>query len=59
VIVTDKHAVGIPPNAVPGDYQLRVGMYLSSIGQRLPVLDAGQTTQSDNSILVREIRVGP
>ena len=59
VIVTDNHAVGIPPNAMPGVYQLRVGMYLSSIGQRLPVLDAGQTTHSDNSILVQEIQVGP
>jgi hypothetical protein len=59
VIVVDNHSVGIPPNAVSGDYQLRAGMYLSSIGQRLPVLDAGQTAHSDNSILLRGVQVGP
>ncbi len=60
VIVPDNHSVGIPPNAVGGIYQLRTGMYLSSVGnQRLPVLDVGKTSQENNSILIREIRVGP
>jgi serine/threonine-protein kinase len=59
VIVTDSHLVSVPPDAVSGTYQLRTGMYLPSNGQRLPVLDAGQTTAVDNSILIKEIQVGP
>jgi serine/threonine-protein kinase len=59
VIVVDDHAVDIPSNAVSGTYQLRTGMYLTSNGQRLPVLDAGRTSQLDNSILILEIQVGP
>jgi predicted Ser/Thr protein kinase len=60
VIVADGHRVGIPGNAINGIYQLRAGMYLSSDGnQRLPVLDAGFASHQDNSILVKEIQVGP
>jgi hypothetical protein len=60
VIVADSHTVGIPTNANGGVYQLRTGMYLTSSGnQRLPVLNAGQTSVVDNSILIKEIRVGP
>jgi predicted Ser/Thr protein kinase len=60
VIVRDTHSVGIPPNAVNGVYQLRTGMYLSSnTNQRLPVLDAGRTSQDNGSILIMEIQVGP
>jgi len=60
VIVRDTHSVGIPPNAVNGVYQLRTGMYLSSNSiQRLPVLDAGRTSQDNGSVLIKEIQVGP
>jgi predicted Ser/Thr protein kinase len=60
VIIEDRHTVAIPSNAGNGVYQLRTGMYLASDdNRRLPVLDAGETSQQDNSILVREIRVGP
>lgn len=60
VIVADSHSVGIPSNAVSGVYQLRTGMYIpSDNNRRLPVLDPGRTSQQDNSVLVREIRVGP
>jgi predicted Ser/Thr protein kinase len=60
VIVPDLHSVAIPSNAASGVYQLRTGMYMPSAGnQRLPVLDAGSTTQQGDSILLREIQVGP
>jgi hypothetical protein len=60
VIIADTHRVEIPSDARNGVYQLRTGMYLSSEErQRLPVLDSGRTSQQDDSILIREIRVGP
>lgn len=60
VIVADAHTVSIPPGAVNGVYQLRTGMYLSSnVNQRLPVLDAGRTSHQSDSILIKEIRIGP
>jgi hypothetical protein len=59
VIVADNHTLGVPPNAVSGIYQLRTGMYLPSSGQRLPVLDAGRTSEQDASILIIEIQIGP
>ena len=59
VIVADNHSLSIPTNAVGGVYQLRTGMYLSSTAQRLPVLDAGNTSAADNSILVIEIQISP
>jgi serine/threonine-protein kinase len=60
VVVADTHSVDIPPDAASGVYQVRTGMYLpSNESQRLPVLDAGRTSDQNNSILVKEIRVGP
>jgi hypothetical protein len=60
VIVVDDHSVDIPLGAVNGTYQLRTGMYLSSNpNQRLPVLNAGRTSQQNDSILIMEIQVGP
>jgi predicted Ser/Thr protein kinase len=60
VIVVDGHSVDIPTGAPNGTYQLRTGMYLSSNPiQRLPVLKAGRTTEQNDSILIKEIQVGP
>jgi hypothetical protein len=60
VVVADLHSLDIPPDAAGGVYQVRTGMYLpSNESQRLPVLDAGRTSDQNNSILVMEIRVGP
>jgi predicted Ser/Thr protein kinase len=59
VIVDDSHIINIPSNAVSGVYQLRTGMFLSSTGQRLPVLDPGHTSAQDDSILLMEIQVTP
>jgi hypothetical protein len=59
VIVADNHTLGIPTNIVAGVYQLRTGMYLSSTAQRLPVLDVGNTSAVDSSVLVIEIQISP
>jgi hypothetical protein len=59
VIIADTHRVEIPSDVGNGVYQLRTGMYLSSEQQqRLPVLDAGRTSQQNDSILILEIQVG-
>ncbi len=36
-IVVDRHTLTIPPEAAPGDYRLRVGLYLPESGLRLSV----------------------
>jgi hypothetical protein len=54
------HQVTIPPDRPPGLYQLRAGMYPEGKpGERLQVVDAGQTTAESNSILIAEIEVNP
>jgi hypothetical protein len=54
------HQVTIPADQPPGLYQLRTGLYPEGQpGQRLEVVDAGQTTAESNSILVAEIKVSP
>jgi serine/threonine protein kinase len=54
------HQVTIPADQPAGLYQLRTGMYPEGEpGQRLQVVDAGQTTAASNSILVAEIEISP
>lgn len=56
-IIVDPHQLTIPVGAAAGTYQLRVGLYTGDA--RLPVIDAGQTQVSDNSILVTQIEIRP
>ncbi len=51
--VRDERRLVIRPDAAPGDYPLRVGLYLSSTGARLPVTAGG----SGDSILLGSIQV--
>jgi hypothetical protein len=53
--VSDDHQLNIPPDAAPGEYWLRVGMYDGA--GRLAVTDAGQATSIDNVILLGSILV--
>lgn len=46
--VADPHVLVIPPGAPPGEYRLRVGLYLLETGERLPVLDANGQIVSDH-----------
>jgi serine/threonine-protein kinase len=54
----DMHQVTIPQGAGPGTYQLRTGMYPQGRPEnRLPVVDPGETTAADHSILIAEIEI--
>ncbi len=37
--IDDRYAIPLPPALPPGDYQLELGLYLQSTGQRLPLPD--------------------
>ncbi len=61
VTIDDPYVLVIPGGAVPGIYQLMVGMYPTGDPfNRLPVVDAGRTSADNNDrILIREIIVRP
>lgn len=46
-IVRDQHSIAISPEAPAGEYQLDIGMYLVSTGERLPVVDEEGQAQGD------------
>lgn len=56
-IIADPHQVLIPENTPAGTYQIRTGLYNSE--GRMPVVDAGQTQVSDNTIFITTIEVRP
>lgn len=43
--VADEHSLSLPPDPSPGDYWLRVGLYLLETGQRLPVVGDGDSIE--------------
>ncbi len=43
-VVRDQYDIAISPDALPGDYQLEVGMYLAETGERLSVFQGDQET---------------
>jgi serine/threonine-protein kinase len=59
--IDDPYALTIPLEAVPGSYQLLVGLYPTGDPiNRLPVVDAGKTSADNNNrILIKEISVRP
>ncbi len=58
-LVTDPYELSIPSDAPPDIYWLKVGMYSQATMQRLPVIDPGQATALQDSVLVKELRVVP
>jgi serine/threonine protein kinase len=59
-VVQDKYVLEIPRDASRGTYQLRVGLYpANSPATRLTVVSSGRTTAENNSILIKELTVGP
>jgi hypothetical protein len=54
-IVRDQYDLVISPDALPGKYQLEVGMYLADTGERLSVFQGDQET--GNRVLLTEITV--
>jgi eukaryotic-like serine/threonine-protein kinase len=55
--INDPHQVLIPQNTPAGTYQIRAGLYIPE--GRMPVVDAGQTQVTDNTILIATIEVRP
>jgi tRNA A-37 threonylcarbamoyl transferase component Bud32 len=53
--ITDAHQLSIPPDAAPGEYWLRVGLYNG--GGRFPVTDPGQANTADDAIVLRSVLV--
>jgi hypothetical protein len=58
-IVEDPHELQVPSDALPGTYELRVGLYRPDTLARLPVTGPGKVAAVSNSLLLRHIRVGP
>ncbi|MBM4466758.1 MAG: PASTA domain-containing protein [Chloroflexi bacterium] len=58
-LVRDSYELSIPGDAPPDIYWLKVGMYSQATMQRLPVVDPGQATVVQDSVLVKELRVLP
>ncbi len=54
--VEDRHGLTIPNDVAAGDYQLIVGLYRASTGERLMVLDATGQAESDH-FLLSKIRI--
>ena len=60
IIVPDQYKLEIPRDAPRGAYQLRTGMYLvNNPAARLAVVDPGETTAENNSILVKALTIEP
>jgi hypothetical protein len=58
-LVRDPYELSIPSDALPDIYWLKVGMYSQATMQRLPVVDPGEATVLQDSVLVKELRVVP
>jgi serine/threonine-protein kinase len=56
-IISDPHQLQLPQNTPAGTYQIRAGLYVPE--GRMPVVDAGQTQVTDNTIFITTIQVGP
>ncbi|MBN1134934.1 MAG: SGNH/GDSL hydrolase family protein, partial [Anaerolineae bacterium] len=51
--VVDRHGLLLPATVAPGEYQLRLGLYLSSTGERLPVVGPAGKQLGDSMLLSR------
>jgi hypothetical protein len=57
-VVDDVYTLNLPPDAVPGDYWIAIGMYDPLDGSRLPVRDAtGHVKLDGRLILASPVRV--
>jgi hypothetical protein len=55
--IVDKYSIIIPPNAPAGRYELEVGLYDATTGQRLPLLDKTGQQQNERVLLSDRIVV--
>jgi hypothetical protein len=57
--VTPYSVVRVKPDAPPGDYEIRVGLYTLADGARAPVFDAKGNPAGDSVVLPVKVRVLP
>jgi hypothetical protein len=55
-MVQDQYEMTLPAEIPMGEYEIEVGVYLASTGERLPVLDDAGEMQ-DNRVLLETVRV--
>lgn len=58
-IVRDQYDILISPEAIPGEYQIEVGMYLAETGQRLTILLEGTRSPVGDKVVLGPIQVQP
>ena len=56
-VITDEREIGLGPEVGDGRYALRVGLYDTGTGERLPVTEDGEA-QADNQLILTEIEIG-
>jgi hypothetical protein len=57
-MIVDRRGLPLPNNLQPGEYDIRVGMYVPASGERLPVLDASGSLLGD-SLSLGHLEVAP
>ena len=55
--ISDSHLIQLPPDLAPGDYQIRVGLYVPESGERLPITAADGSTVPDNSFPLTQFSI--
>lgn len=55
--IADRYRIAVPRDAAPGRYELRVGLYDPTTGERLPV-SADGAPQPDGQVRLSEVTVG-
>jgi hypothetical protein len=56
-VITDRHVIPVPTDALPGDYTLYAGMYSPDTGERLPARGTDKTLYPDRAIPLQTISV--
>ncbi|MCP4427478.1 MAG: hypothetical protein GY803_23560 [Chloroflexi bacterium] len=57
-IIPDDHPLTLPPDLPPGVYAIRIGLYQSESGVRLPAADAQGNLSPDQAFLLPPLTVG-
>jgi hypothetical protein len=58
-IVVDRITISIPAEAVPGEYQIKIGFYDLTTMTRLPAVDATGNPVPDDAVLLGTFRIYP
>lgn len=56
-LISDKHPLSLAPDALPGAYQIVIGLYESQTGQRLRLLQDGSVSVQADAVTLGGIRV--